>query len=115
MPDTPQPEHEKERVERLREAMYSREYSDKIHPRERRELSDVHPEVGDDWKRPEPPMEPMLVAPQTIGLGRTLLYWLLGSAIIFFVGAAGFFVYYFTIGGGSLPASPQNISIAVSG
>jgi len=115
MPDTPQPEHEKERVERLREAMYSRALSEKIHPRERRELDETKPQVGDDWKRDEPEMEPILVAPQGIGLGRTLLYWLLGSAIVFFIGAGGFFVYYFTIGGGSLPASPQNISIAVSG
>lgn len=115
MPDTPQPEHEKERVERLREAMYSREYSDKLKPRERREMEETRPTVGGDWKRPEPEMAPMLVAPSSIGWGKTFLYWLLGSAIVFFVGAAGFFIYYFTIGGGSLPASPQNIAIAVSG
>jgi len=115
MPDVPQPENEKERVERLREAMYSRALADKLKPRERRELGETRSQVGDDWKRPEPEMEPMLVAPSGIGWGKIFLYWLLGSAIVFFVGAAGFFIYYFTIGGGSLPASPQNISIAVSG
>lgn len=31
------------------------------------------------------------------------------------LGAAGFFVYYFTLGGGSMPASPENIDIVVSG
>lgn len=115
MPDTPQPEHEQERVERLREAMYSRALSDKLKPRERRELDDSSPDIQDDWKRPEPAMKPMLVAPTSIGWGKIFLYWLLGSSIVFFVGAGGFFVYYFTIGGGSLPASPQNISISVSG
>jgi hypothetical protein len=115
MPESSQPEHEKERVQRLREAMYSRALSEKIHPRERHELGETKPVVEGDWKRPEPEMEPILVAPVGIGLGKSLLYWLLGSAIVFFVGAAGFFMYYFTIGGGSLPASPQNISISVSG
>jgi hypothetical protein len=115
MPDTPQPEHEQERVERLREAMYSRALSEKLKPRERRELDDSSPHIQDDWKRSEPEMKPMLVAPTSIGWGKIFLYWLLGSSIVFFVGAGGFFVYYFTIGGGSLPASPQNISISVSG
>lgn len=109
------PEHEKERMERLREAMYSRKLSENLKPRERRELEPVRPVVSNDWKRDEPNMEPVMVAPQGIGVGKILLYWLLGAAIVFFVGAVGFFLYYFTVGGGSLPASPENISIAVSG
>lgn len=115
MSDMPPPDHEKDRVERLREAMYSRKLSEQLHPRDRRELDQTHSQVGDDWKRDEPNMEPLMVAPVGIGIGKILLYWLLGAAIVFFIGAAGFFVYYFTIGGGSLPASPQNISIAISG
>jgi hypothetical protein len=68
MPEgTPQPEHEKEKVERLREAMYSRALSDKIHPRERRELEEAKSVVLDDWKRKEPEMAPVLVAPVGIG------------------------------------------------
>jgi hypothetical protein len=115
MPDVPTPEHEKQRVERLREAMYSRAIADKLKPRPRRELEETKSTVEGDWKRPEPEMAPMIVAPSGIGWGKALLYWLLGAAVIFFLGAAGFFVFYFTVGGGSLPASPQNISIAVSG
>src|SRR4029077_3865108 len=99
MPDTPQPDHEKERVERLREAMYSRALAEKIKPRERHELEETKAAVPDDWQRPEAEIEPILVAPTGIGFGKMALYWLLGAAVVFFIGAAGFFVYYFTIGG----------------
>lgn len=115
MRDSPQSDHEKEKIERLREAMYSRGMSEKLHPRDRRELDETKSVIGEDWKRPEPDMEPMLVAPRSLGLGKKLLYWILGIAIVFFFGAAGFFLYYFTVGGGSLPASPQNVNIAISG
>ncbi len=110
-----QSDHEKEKIERLREAMYSRALSEKLKPRDRREMDETKSVIGEDWERPEPEMEPMLVAPRSLGLGKKLLYWILGIAIVFFFGAAGFFLYYFTVGGGSLPASPQNINIAISG
>jgi hypothetical protein len=115
MVDEPESQHEKERIERLRRAMYSRSLSENMHPRERRELEGEHAIVGDDWRRPEPHQEPVRVAPVGIGFGKMLLYWLLGSAIVFFLGAAGFFAYYFSMGGGSLSASPQNINITVAG
>lgn len=115
MVDEPESLHEKERIERLRRLMYSRDKSDTLHPRERRPLEQDDVLLGEDWKHDESDMEPMIVAPRGIGFGRMLLYALLGSAIIFFVGASAFFIYYFTIGGGSSPASPQNISISVAG
>ena len=115
MVDEPESVHEKERIERLRQAMYSRSRSEKLHARERRELDEEKSVVGDNWNRPEPHMEALLVAPTGIGFGKMLLYWILGGAIIFFIGASAFFIYYFTIGGGSSPASPQNISISVAG
>ncbi|MBI5470223.1 hypothetical protein HY968_02780 [Candidatus Kaiserbacteria bacterium] len=108
-------QHEKERIDRLRQAMYSRQLSEKLKPRERRDLSETKPIVGDDWVRQEPEMAGAVVAPLGVSWLRRALYWILGVALVFFFGAGGFFLYYFTIGGGSLPASPQNIDIVVSG
>ena len=115
MVEGPESQHEKERIERLRQAMYSRTLSEKLKPRNRRELGDDHANVGEDWARPEPEMDPMLVAPRSIGWGRRFFFWLLGTAVVFFLGAGGFFLYYFVFGGGSIPASPENISISMSG
>ena len=50
---------------------------------ERREFDETKSTVGNDWERPEPEMEPMMVAPTSIGLGKTLLYWLLGYGKVF--------------------------------
>lgn len=108
-------EHEKERIERLRRAMYSRSLSDKLKERPRRQLEDIHPPVGEDWVRDEPDMDKIQVAPSYIGTTRTVLWWMLVASIIFFVGAIGFFTYFFMFGGGSLPASPSNIDISVTG
>ncbi len=111
----PGPDNEKEHIERLRQAMYSRDLSEKLKARERRGLADTHTNVGEDWKRPEPEMQPMLVAPRRIGWGRQAFFWIFGVALVFFMGAGGFFLYYFFFGGGAVPASPENISIAMSG
>src|SRR5262249_43535814 len=100
----PESEHDKEKIERLRQAMYSRTTAERLHPRERRELEVERTDVGEDWKREEPELKPMLVAPRGIGFARNLLYWVLTAAVVFFLGAAGFFAYYFLFGGGSLPA-----------
>ena len=108
-------EHDKEKIERLRQAMYSRTISDKLKPRERRYLGEERSDVGDDWDRDEPELHPMLVAPRHIGLGRNMFLWVFLAAVLFFLGAVGFFGYYFLFGGGSLPASPENIDIAISG
>lgn len=113
MVEVPSPEDDK--IGRLRGAMYSRTLADKLKARDRRKLEENKDIVGSDWKRNELPLSGVMVAPPTIGLGRKILYWVLAFAVMFFMGAAGFFAYYFTIGGGSLPASPDNISILVSG
>ena len=110
-----QPDHEKEKIDRLRQAMYSRTLSEKLHDRERRTFDQGRPMVGDDWKREETNLQPMMTAPRGLGVMRGLLWWILGSAVIFFLGAGGFFLYYFTVGSGSIPASPQNVDIVVSG
>jgi hypothetical protein len=107
--------HEDEKIERLRRAMYSRDLSDKLQPRERRDLGKIPEIVGEDWVHEEINSPAVLVAPRGIGIVRTLLYWMLAASILFFVGSVAFFVYYFTFGSGSLAASANNIDIVVSG
>jgi len=109
------PEREDRHLEELRQAMYSRTLSEKLVPRERRTLDLSRPLIGEDWKREEDALNPSLVAPRQISWFRVALWWILGIAITFFLGAGGFFVYYFTIGGGALAASPQNIDIVIAG
>ena len=111
----PLADHEQEKIERLRRAMYSREMSEKLKDKPRHALDLTRPIVGEDWRRPEPKLESSIVAPRTIGLARSALRWFLGISIVFFLIAAVFFAYYFTLGGGALPASPGNIDILVSG
>ena len=115
MVDTSGSEHEKEKIERLRRAMYSRVLSEKLKERPRRQMEDIHPAVGEDWVRPEPVLSPTIVAPRALPLTRKVLWWILGLAALFFLCSVGFFAYYFTLGGGASPASPANINIAVSG
>lgn len=107
--------HEDEKIERLRRAMYSRDLSDKLQPRERRDLGETPDIVGENWMHEEPGSPGTIVAPRGIGLARMVLYWMLMASILFFVGAVAFFAYYFTIGSGSLAASANNIDIVVSG
>jgi len=108
-------EHEKEKVERLRRAMYSRSLSDKLKERERRPLGQMDGIVGENFVEPEKQVKGTIVAPRAIGFARTALWWLLGAAIIFFIGAISFFAYYFIFGAGSLAAASGNITISVSG
>ncbi|MBI2610583.1 hypothetical protein HYW60_01435 [Candidatus Kaiserbacteria bacterium] len=106
---------EEEKIEHLRRAMYSRELSEKLKERPRRQLEGIRPVVGDDWRREEGTLPSSVVAPRTIGIARKALWWLLGIAALFFISALLYFAYYFTIGGGASPASPGNIDIVISG
>ena len=108
-------EQEQEKIERLRGAMYSRNLSGKIKDKPRHALDLTRPVVGEEWHHTEPELSRSMVAPRTIGIARSALRWILAASILFFLFAAGFFVYFFTFGGGSLPASPGNIDIVVSG
>ncbi|MDP3645746.1 MAG: hypothetical protein Q8R25_01530 [bacterium] len=107
--------HENERIDRLRRAMYSRSLSGKIKDRERRGMEPTQQIVGEDFKHFEPGVEGTVVAPHGIALTRTLLWWLLGGSIVFFVGTLLFFGYYFFFGPASISASPGNINIAIAG
>lgn len=108
-------EHEQEKIERLRRAMYSRSLSDKLKDRPRRVLDEQRPIVGDDFVHVEEQVAGSTVAPRAIGLARAALWWLLLGAIVFCIAAVGFFAYYFTLGAGGSAVSPGNIDISVSG
>lgn len=95
--------------------MYSRELSDKLQPRERRGLAETPEIVGEDWQHAEPGSPGAIIAPRGIGWVRSILYWMLAASVVFFVGTVAFFIYYFTLGSGSLAASANNIDIVVSG
>ncbi len=111
----PSSEHDQEKIERLRRAMYSRSLSPKIKDRERRLMAPERDLVGSDWVRPEPRLSSSTVAPFGMGFTRAVIGWLIAAGFAFFIGAVGFFAYYFLIGGGATPASPGNIDISVSG
>jgi len=111
----PSADHEHEKIERLRRAMYSRELSGKLKERPRHALEDIRPIVGEDWQHKEGGAPATIVAPRTIGTMRMVLRVVLGVAIVFFLGAAGFFGYYFTLGSGATPASSRNIDIVITG
>lgn len=106
---------EQERIKRLRDAMYSRKLEPLIKEKPRRELEVTPPPVGEEFIREEPLLQRKTIAPQSIRLVRTLIRWGIMAAVAFFVGAVGFFAYYFLFGGGSTPVSPGNIDISVSG
>ncbi|OGG58602.1 hypothetical protein A2765_02675 [Candidatus Kaiserbacteria bacterium RIFCSPHIGHO2_01_FULL_56_24] len=106
---------EQERIQRLREAMYSRKLEPLIKEKPRRELELTPPPVGEEFIREEPLLQRSAVAPRSIRFTRVLIRWFIVGATAFFVGAAGFFAYYFFLGGGSTLVSPGNIDISVSG
>ncbi|TSC87062.1 MAG: Uncharacterized protein G01um10148_167 [Parcubacteria group bacterium Gr01-1014_8] len=95
--------------------MYSRSLSPNIKDKPRREMRPEKNPVGEDWQRAEPKIPGSLIAPRGIGMMRLVMKWLVAAAVAFFVGALGFFAYYFILGGGSSPASPGNIDISISG
>lgn len=109
------PDFEKEKIERLRRAMYSRSMSGDIRERERRTLHEDAPPVGEEWHAEETQTAGVHVAPRFLGATRRILMWILAASIVFFVLAVAVFAYYFTFGGGSLPANPANIDIVVTG
>lgn len=112
---TPEPSHEDEKIQRLSRAMYSRSLSENIKDRPRRVLRLDAPPVPEEWEEVERVTPKTTIAPRQLGIGRLMLKLVLGAGVAFFIGAAGFFAYYFTLGGGSSTVSPGNIDIIVSG
>lgn len=104
-----------QKIGKLRDVMYSRSLSPLIHDRERRLLSRDPDMVQHDWQREEPHLEQIITAPRGITIVRTMLLWLVAGAILFFIGAAVYFVYYFMYGGGSVGTSARNVDIAITG
>lgn len=107
-------EHEKEKIERLRRAMYSRSLSGKIEAKDRHELAPEKMEVSEDFEKKEEVLPATRVAPRAIGVARKALWGLLIGAIVFFVGAVGVFMFYIFYTGSSA-ATARSIDIAVSG
>ncbi len=112
------PFHEEEKIGRLRRAMYSRKYADKLGERERRGLEEGVSTVPEDWQH-EPenkltitPLE-MIMRPPEPSRARGALKWILAAAVVFFVGAILFFVYYLYFGMSAISA--RNIDIAITG
>lgn len=111
----PPSEHEQEKIERLRRAMYSRAVSDRLKERPRHALGEEEQGVEEDWQNPEEHLAGVRVAPRYIGATRTILWWILILALVFFVAALGFFAYFFTLGSGASSSSSANIDISVTG
>lgn len=114
----PPSDHENEKIERLRRAMYSRTYAEKLGPRERRQLEENPSSIPEDWQHEEKlrpnelPLEAIL-RPRPKATYPILKLMLLGAAV-FFVGAIFFFLYYLFFGGAS-SISARNIDIAITG
>ena len=115
LPPNNNPQNDDERIARLRRAMYSRSLSKNIKERDRREMEPSQQLVGEDFKVVEPGVPKTTVAPSGMTFMRSILWWLLGGSILFFVGTMIFFGYYFFFGAGSISASPGNIDIAIAG
>ena len=108
-------EENEERIRRLREAMYSRKLEPLIKEKPRRELELTRPPVGEDFVHEEKGVGGAVAAPSRVRFMRALVNWAVAAGIAFFIGAAGFFLYFFFIGEGSGTVSPGNIDISVSG
>lgn len=106
---------EQEKIRRLQRAMYSRSLSKRLRRRARRALKPVPHEVSSDWTTKEDNLSGTNVAPRGITAARSVLWWVLGAAIAFFIVSAGVFVYFFTVGSGGSVAAPGNIDISVRG
>lgn len=104
-----------ERLKRLRQAMYSRSLSSKLSTRGRRELHPIDYHVETDWEPPEEPTQGLFTAPRMIALTQKAMWWVLAGAVVFFIGAVGVFLYYFTVGSGGTVAAPGNIDIVIRG
>src|SRR3989338_352113 len=81
--------NDEEKMNRLRRAMYSRSLSPKLHERQRRTLAGDRIDVAEDWKREEPKLESIMVAPRMSGIWRGAARWLGVALVAFLVGAAG--------------------------
>src|SRR6185503_4306781 len=80
-------DHEKEKIERLRRAMYSRKIAPTMHERERRDFETESAPVGEEWAHHESRLPGSMTAPRTIGLTRHIMRYVVIAAICFFLGA----------------------------
>lgn len=111
-------DHEHEKIERLRRAMYSRTLENKLRDQPRHNLEEEQSSVREDWQRTDPTFvsKAVVLPPAMLGYVHGLLRLFAVLSILFFVGAVGFAAYYFVFGAGSTGASSvANIDIAIVG
>ncbi len=110
-------DHEKEKIERLRRAMYSRALEPNIKEKPRRELGEGESPIGEAWQHArDESFTGTIAAPQKMRILRTLVRWVIYLGIAFAVGGASFVGYYFFFGAGNArTASSGNIDISISG
>lgn len=105
---------DEEKIDRLRRAMYSRSLSERLHEHARRDLDEEKTDVKEDWQKTEESekLPKTMIAPIALRSAHTLLRGLFIAGLVFFIGALGFFAYFFTFGKGASPTPP---SIVISG
>lgn len=108
-------EHEKEKIERLRRAMYSRSLSEKIKEHPRRVLAEDRISPPEDWQKPEQESAGIIVPQKSAMSSGNIFKWFIFAVAAFFIGIAAFLAYYFTLGGGASPETTGNIGISISG
>ncbi|MEK7628618.1 MAG: hypothetical protein AAB421_04365 [Patescibacteria group bacterium] len=104
-----------EKLRELRQTMYSRALSKGIRTRPRRELKPIDYGVPSEWEDHDAGVSGTTLAPKVIAAANRVLWWSLIGSVVFFIGSAGIFFYYFTVGSGGTVAAPGNIDISVRG
>jgi hypothetical protein len=107
------------RIQRLRQAMYSRSLSDKLRPRERTPLRPIPSGVPSDFTaRPRNEQAETITETRVaegVHVAHRVVLWILYASIALFAVASVAFGAYFFVGPGFLSASPKNVDITVQG
>lgn len=101
--------NEQEKIEKLKESLYSKQNSPEIDPDKRTELPEHKPEVGDDWRQEVRKVGDAGKPRRILGWGKYLLY----AAIGFMVVALGVSAFFFF--GGLNLISSDNVEISIVG
>ena len=105
-----------DKISRLRRAMYSRKVSPTFGEEVRHTLPRQVSETPDDWTQPgdTESVSGTIKGPRAIRYTRTILVWILGIAVLFFLAAAAAFGWYL-IGGFGTDVRGENIDITING
>lgn len=105
-----------DKISRLRRAMYSRKVSPTFGEEVRHTLPRQATDTPDDWTRggDAEGVSGTIAPPRAIRYTRTILVWILGIAVLFFLAAAAAFAWYL-IGGFGTDVRGNNIDITING